>query len=1204
MEQDLEQRIRAVEKRLEDLPAEQQEDFAGLRDEFSAILAEIREAGEALRRQREKQVETQMANNLLRSLLDVMPVGVIVCDGDGTVLMNNPAAKSILDGGLAGDVHHPARVHTTYRLDGSLFPVEEMPLVQTLKTGQVVKGVEILVRWPDGRERAILAGAAPVTDDTGDIVSAVAVFQDITAHKQAEEEIKCLLADNCSQRELLERLIDQVPVGIAIVRGPDHRYEMVTPYYQAASGVPGMPMVGHTIAEVFPDIVTRGALEFIETVYRTGQTVSIRERETSLGPGREQTYWNVDHVPLRNQEGDVESVLILTSEVTEQVLQRKQMEDLAATVQSERNILQVIMENTPAHLAYLDPEFNFVEVNSTYVRGCGHSREALIGHNHFERFPDEENQAIFEHVRDIGEPVKFHAKPFEFPDHPEWGTTYWDWTLTPVKNENGEIQGLAFSLFDVTEQMRAQAEIENLSRFPGENPNPVLRMAKDGTILYANAGSAFLLSCCDARVGEKGPAEWQHHVAKALDAGEVQVIEAPCDERIFSLTIAPITEKGYANLYGLNITTRKQAEEALRASEERLRLVADYTHDWEYWTSPNGEHLYISPACERITGYPPKRFYDDPDLLRRIVHPNDQFILEEHLHESHRAHQVRGVDFRIVTRDGRERWINHVCQPVYNAAGVWLGYRSSNRDVTDRKQAEQSLSDREQKLRALFDILPIGVSILDDARHIQLSNPVLAKILDLSPEQLQTGEYEKRTYLRSDGSEMSPDEFPSSRAFREQQPIHDVEIEIVKRDGDRIWTDVSAVPLPFADWRVIITTADITRQKQAEAALRQARDELEMRVRERTAELLGVNVALRGEIADRRRVEAELRTSEERFRQVAENIDEILWLAEPGSGRLLYINPAYEKIRGRSVGNLPENAQEILADVHPEDRQQLSHIREGQGTEFRIIRPNGDVRWVRARVFPIQDESGQLYRLVGIAEDITEQKQTLAALLGAERLAGAGKMAAFLAHEINNPLQSAVGCLNLALEQLEKGDDASEYLTVTFEALQRTSRIVKQLRNLHRRVDVSQNKEMVDLNALLRNVLVLTQKKCQDCGVEVILATADDLPMLEMVLDAIQQVFLNLVLNALDAMPEGGQLQVRVSKTTEPYGVQVAFVDVGTGISAEEQMHIFEPFYTTKRDSLGVGLFISRDIVQQHDGRIEVQSQEGEGTTFTVWLPA
>jgi PAS domain S-box-containing protein len=849
---------------------------------------------------------------------------------------------------------------------------------------------------------------------------------------------------------------------------------MVNPHYRAGSGMPDEPMVGRAIAEVFPDVVARGALEFIETVYRTGQTVSIREREGFIGPDRKQTYWNVDHVPLYDQDGDVDSVLILTREVTEQVLRRKQVEELAATLQRERNILYGIMGNTRAHLAYLDPEFNFVEVNATYAQGCGYSREALIGRNHFEVFPDAENQAIFERVRDTGEPVEFRAKPFEFPDRPELGTTYWDWTLAPVKDKTGTTQGLAFSLFDVTEQVRAQDEVESLSRFPRENPNPVLRMAKDGTFLYANAGSAPLLSWCDADVGQKGPDDWRQHVIEALDIGKVRMIEVVCDDLTFSLTIAPIPEEGYANLYGMDVTERICSERALRESE--------------------------------------------------------------------------------------------------------------------------------QKLRALFDILPIGISVLGDSRNVQLANPALAQILDLSQEQLRNGEYGDRTYLRADGCEMTPDEFPSSRAFRDQRPIRDVEIGIVKQDGERIWTNVNAVPLPFADWRVILTTSDITKQKLAEAALRQAHDELEIRVQERTAKLVETNEALRAEIVERQRAEADLRISEERFRQVAENIDEVLWLAEPESGQLLYINPAYERIWGRPVDNLPENVEELLVDVHPGDREQIARIREGQEAEFRIVRSDGRERWIRARVFPIQDDLGRVYRLAGVAEDISEEKRALSALLDAEQLAGAGKMAAFLSHEINNPLQAAIGCLDLGQEHLEKGADAHEYFEVAAESLQRASSIVERLRTLHQRADPA-DKETTNLNTLLERVLILTRKKCGDSDVEVIWVAARDLPMVDVIPDAMQQVFLNLILNALDAMPEGGQLQMRTVKTEAPLGVQIQLIDEGVGIPADVLPGIFEPFYTTKMDSLGLGLFISRSIVQQHGGYIEAQSQEGEGMTFIIWLP-
>jgi PAS domain S-box-containing protein len=934
MEQDsLKRRISAVEKRLEAL-AEQQDDPAGLRDELSAILVEIREASEAVhlqREEREEQEKAQLANCLLRSLLDVIPAGVIVSDGTGTVLMNNPVAESILDGGLAGVLQHPQRAHTTHRPDGGPFPVEEMPLVQTLKTGQVVRNVEILVRRSDGRERVILASAAPVTDEAEQVVSGVAVFQDITERKRTEE-----------------------------------------------------------------------------------------------------------------------------------MLQR------------ERTIFHVIMESTRAHLAYLDTEFNFVEVNSTYARACGHSREELVGQNHFDLFPHEENQAIFERVRDTGEPVEFHADPFEFPDRPELGTTYWDWTLTPVKDEIGEIEGLVLSLLDVTEQIRAQIEIENLSLFPGQNPNPVLRMAKDGTILYANASSAPLLSWCDAQVGKEGPTEWQRRVAVALDTGEVQRFEVICDDLTYLLAIAPVPEEGYANLYGMDITERVRSEQALRESE--------------------------------------------------------------------------------------------------------------------------------QKLRALFEILPVGVSVLDEARNIQLVNPALAHILDLSLDQLVSGEYGDRTYLRVDGSEMTPDEFPSNRAFREQRSVHNVEIGIVTSDGERIWTNVSAVPLPFSDWRVILTTTDMTSQRQAEAALRQTRDELELRVQERTAELAGINELLRAEIAERQRVEANLRVSEQRFRQVAENIDQVLWLAEPESGQLLYINPAYEEIWGRPVEDWPHDLQEFMDDVHPDDRDRLSLIPEEQTVEFRIIRSDDKVRWIRARVFPIHGRSGQLYRLAGVAEDVSKQKQTMNALLYAEQLAVAGKMAASLAHEINNPLQAAIGCLGLAQQQLEMGGDAHDYLGVTVEALQRTSRIVEQLRALHQRTEL-EDKEPADVNALLEKVLILTRKKCGDSNVEVVWTAAPDLPALELMSDAMHQVFLNLVLNAVEAMPTGGRLLVQTSRTQQPPGIEIEFADEGVGIPPDELDHLFDPFYTTKTNSLGLGLFVSQSIVQQHGGHIEVDSRPDEGTSFAVWLP-
>ena len=134
---------------------------------------------------------------------------------------------------------------------------------------------------------------------------------------------------------------------------------------------------------------------------------------------------------------------------------------------------------------------------------------------------------------------------------------------------------------------------------------------------------------------------------------------------------------------------RKKAEKALGESEERFRTMADFTHDWEYWAGPDGEYIYVSPSCERVTGYPPEDFIKDRRLLEKITHPDDLASFHRHLDEVSEKPGAMYTEFRIITRDGKERWIGHVCQPVLNEDGVLLGRRSSNQDITGQKQIEK-----------------------------------------------------------------------------------------------------------------------------------------------------------------------------------------------------------------------------------------------------------------------------------------------------------------------------------------------------------------------------------------------------------------------------------------------------------------------------------------------------------------------------------
>ena len=390
-------------------------------------------------------------------------------------------------------------------------------------------------------------------------------------------------------------------------------------------------------------------------------------------------------------------------------------------------------------------------------------------------------------------------------------------------------------------------------------------------------------------------------------------------------------------------------------------------------------------------------------------------------------------------------------------------------------------------------------------------------------------------------------------------------------------------------------------------ALRRSRDELEARVQARTAELSLANELLLAEVAERSAAEAQLRASEERFLQLAERVDEIFWVYELDADRFLYISPRYEPVFGRTCQSLYDEAQSFLQAVHPEDRDRVAEafrrVGEGYDVEYRILRPDGSLRWITARGFPVSDEKGAAYRVAGVAKDVTEEKQAQAALIRTERLAVAGKLAASLAHEVNNPLQSAIGCLDLAQEAMAEGRDAGQYLQAVSDALLRTTRLVRQLLDLHRRSSTEECQRL-DLCHTVEQVLLLVRKKCELHGVDIVWEAEEGLPLIELMPDAMHQVFLNLVLNAIDAMGEGGILRVSMARTDQPLGVSTAIQDSGAGMPAGSQDMAFDPFFSTKPDGLGMGLFVSLGTVQAHGGEILVESREGEGSTFTVWLPA
>lgn len=244
-------------------------------------------------------------------------------------------------------------------------------------------------------------------------------------------------------------------------------------------------------------------------------------------------------------------------------------------------------------------------------------------------------------------------------------------------------------------------------------------------------------------------------------------------------------------------------------------------------------------------------------------------------------------------------------------------------------------------------------------------------------------------------------------------------------------------------------------------------------------------------------------------------------------------------------------------------------------------------------------ENAQLYAEVNDYASALERSQ--AQLIQAEKMAAIGRLAASIAHEINNPLQAIHNTIQLAMTDRLPVEKRGEYLGMAQKEVERLIEIVQRMLEFYR--PSKGGIVQVDVNHLLQAALAIADKRIQHGNIRISVRLAEKMPPIRGVPDQLTQVFLNIIINAVEAMPDGGELRVGTLLTEDRRWVLVAFQDTGPGLTAEEIAHIFEPFYTTKPSGTGLGLAISYGIVERHGGTIEVSSQPGQGTTFVVRLP-
>lgn len=329
-------------------------------------------------------------------------------------------------------------------------------------------------------------------------------------------------------------------------------------------------------------------------------------------------------------------------------------------------------------------------------------------------------------------------------------------------------------------------------------------------------------------------------------------------------------------------------------------------------------------------------------------------------------------------------------------------------------------------------------------------------------------------------------------------------------------------------------------------------------------------------------------------------------------GRFQETNPAYREVVGRSQEQL--DAESILSITHEDDRQNCRHNLErllgGEVSSFvlekRYVRPDSSFVWVRNSFSLLKGEDGRPSHIILICNDITEQRRAERLLIQNEKLTLVGQLASSIAHEINNPLESVLNLLYL-VRQADNLEQARQYALQAEEEIQRAAHIASGTLNFHKQ---QSRPVLTQMAELLDSVLALFKGKLAAFRIEVKVEKRDH-PELVCYAGEIRQVLANLIRNAIEAMPRGGRLILRIRCSTDwrtgNSGVRITIADTGYGMSPTTRRQIYEPFFTTKGAlGTGLGLWITGGLIAKHGGSLHVRSTEtpgGSGTAFTLIIP-
>ncbi|MCA9249788.1 MAG: PAS domain S-box protein [Phycisphaerales bacterium] len=665
----------------------------------------------------------------------------------------------------------------------------------------------------------------------------------------------------------------------------------------------------------------------------------------------------------------------------------------------------------------------------------------------------------------------------------------------------------------------------------------------------------------------------------------------------------------------------RQTQNRMALKSDLLQTLFNATPDLIFVKDRQSRTLLCNQAFARAVGKKPEDMYGRTDLENgwdpTEIHGDPSKGVRGYLDDDRDALAGQPTFDRrdVVHIDGVKRIFRTHKLPLADSDGQIVGVLGLSRDVTELEKISDQLRRSESNYRALVQDTAIFIARFTASFEVEFVNDAFCKAFDIKPNDLVG-----KTFLHLIADDQRDDVVASLRGLTPESPVQINENEVILPDGTRRWHRWTNRAV--FDKKQVLTAyhavgEDITHRKMSEQTLQESYDSLEAKIAVRTADLTRSNESLRNEIAVRQGVESSLRKSERLLKVIAHTIEDVCRITDISNQRVLFVSNSYEEIWGRQVDDLYSDPRAWTDAIIKEDRQRViesfARLREGKSydQEYRIMRPDGSIRWIRDRGSSLAPSGDATQEVVGIAQDVTQFKQFESelhargvALAHLSRVSTVGQIASEVAHELNQPLTVIANFASGIRPRISGTEHASDIGKAIDRIITQCMNAKELTRRIHRFVrQDTPKREPFAVSRVIANASEMVLSNARQNDVQIVLDTSNSEDVVVGNALEIEHVIINLMINAIESMTRlvDQPRILTVQQKNDAEHVTVSVCDTGVGVGENLRAKVFDSFFTTKDAGLGLGLAICKTTIEEHGGAIWIE-ENGSGSIFSFRL--